>query len=318
MTFSDYAKMLYPFYGGGKSPSDFVVALIGNITEDTDAEQCPLLDTNPDYLRRIFNGLKPVSRLSATFVLSHLDKAKFEDYITNNFSVDTLQRVATVLSETGIQTNGTDEDVAEKCAELLEKIFIDIANRKMHTKGSFQNQMTQVTTADIDEAFNELDKLLSTLPKPPEIFPPTYIENHEHPYITELFAAYGDAECVPNFCEETLSSYAMYSNDLKDRRIDYFAAEAVRRGVREVFNGKYADQFEVLKEETLDGIKNTARRRFPNGYERLLAVMEQAVIIRVDRYFLSRSPFWINNKIKMGVCHFLVNDNRLKWVNFNG
>ncbi|MHC1762458.1 MAG: ABC-three component system protein [Negativicutes bacterium] len=318
MTFSEYAQMLYPFCGDGKSPSDFVVALIGNITEDTDNEICPLLDTKPDYLRRIYNGRKSISPVNATFVMSHLDKAKFENFIISGFSVDTLQRIATVLSEIGIQTNGTDAEVAGKCTDLLEEIFTDIAAGNIRANCSFQNQITQVTKADIDEAFNELDRLLSTFPKPPEVVPPAHIEEHEQPYITELFAAYGEAECVPDFCEETLSSYTTYSDDLKDRRIDYFAAESVRRGVSEVFNGKYSDLFEILKDETLTGVKNTARRRFPNGYERLLAVMEQAVNMRVERYFLSRSPFWISNNIKMGVCHFLVSDGKLKWVNFNG
>ena len=318
MTFSEYAQMLYPFCGDGKSPSDFVVALIGNITEDTNDEQCPLLDTKPDYLRRIYNGKRSISPLSATFVMSHLDKAKFESFIISEFSVDTLQRIATVLSEIGIQTNGTDADVAGKCADLLEEIFIGIAAGDIRTSGYFQNQLTQVTNADIDEAFSKLDELLSTFPKPPDVVPPVLIEEHEQPYITALFAAYGEVECVPDFREETLSSYATYSDDLKDRRIDYFAAESIRRGVSEIFDGKYSDQFEILKDETLTGVKNTARRRFPNGYERLLAVMEQAVNIRVDRYFLSRSPYWISNRIKMGICHFLVNDSKLKWVNFNG
>ncbi|MDD3307946.1 MAG: hypothetical protein PHO29_12725, partial [Acetobacterium sp.] len=56
------------------------------------------------------------------------------------------------------------------------------------------------------------------------------------------------------------------------------------------------------------------KRIHPNGYERMLAVMEQAVNLDVKNYLLSASPYWINGKIKKGVCHQLVNDGQLKWV----
>lgn len=42
--------------------------------------------------------------------------------------------------------------------------------------------------------------------------------------------------------------------------------------LKRIYNGRYANQFEVLKDETYAGIKNTATKTFPNGYEKLLAV----------------------------------------------
>jgi len=81
-----------------------------------------------------------------------------------------------------------------------------------------------------------------------------------------------------------------------------------------LYSGRFANQFEILKDETLAGVKNTARRTYLNGYECLLSVMEQATAIQVQRYTLSKSPNWISNRIKMGVCHFLVNERKLKWV----
>lgn len=51
-----------------------------------------------------------------------------------------------------------------------------------------------------------------------------------------------------------------------------------------------------------------------NYAERMLAVMEQAVVAPVTNYILSASPYWISGKIKKGVCHHLVNDGKLKWI----
>ena len=77
---------------------------------------------------------------------------------------------------------------------------------------------------------------------------------------------------------------------------------------------KLSNQFDVLKEETLSGVKDTARRQHPNGYEKMLSVMEHATTLPVDNYLLCKSPYWISGKIKKGVCHHLVNDGKLKWV----
>lgn len=156
--------------------------------------------------------------------------------------------------------------------------------------------------------------LIATLPPPKQINPPKEPLEEEQPYISELYAAYGDKEGITDFCETHLDQYDEYSEDRNERRIDYFAADTIRHGVEELYSGKYKNQFKVLKDETLAGVRNTARKSYSDGYERMLAVMEQVVHIQANQYILSPSPYWLSNKIKMGVCHFLVNDNKLRWV----
>ncbi|WP_066633954.1 ABC-three component system protein [Desulfolucanica intricata] len=177
---------------------------------------------------------------------------------------------------------------------------------------------SRTTTAkdskDPFESLKQLEELLSRFPPPKQISPPKELLEEEQPYISELYAAYGDKEGITDFREAHLDLYDEYKEDRNERRIDYFAADSVRHGVKELYSGRFKNQFEVLKEETLAGVSNTARKSYPNGYERMLSVMEQAVNIQVSQYLLSRSPHWISNKIKMGVCHFLVNDNKLRWV----
>lgn len=164
------------------------------------------------------------------------------------------------------------------------------------------------------EALDELEASINRLPTPVQKTPPKQILKEEQTYISELYAAYGDREGIKDFCENHLAQYQEYKEDREDRRIDYFAADSIRQGIRELQSDKYANQFTILKDETWAGIKNTARKSYPDGYEKMLSVMEQAAVIQVAQYTLSRSPNWISNRIKMGVCHFLVNDNILKWV----
>lgn len=74
------------------------------------------------------------------------------------------------------------------------------------------------------------------------------------------------------------------------------------------------NQFDVLKNETLNGVKNTWKKSYPSGYQRMLAVMDSALTIQVTNYILGNVPKWISNDIRQGVCHFLVKEGKLYWV----
>jgi len=116
VTFSEFAQMLYPFYGNGRYPSDLVVALVGNIIEDTEDESCSLLDKRPEYLTRIYNGDKAFPKGDASFVLSHLDRGKFESFLTDTTD-DTIDMLCTTLSGKGIVVP-SKYDVASTCTDV--------------------------------------------------------------------------------------------------------------------------------------------------------------------------------------------------------
>ena len=200
-------------------------------------------------------------------------------------------------------------------ASYLAEVWLLAICNGVNVINSTPSKTQSRASKDPFEGLKYAEELISAVPAPPEqIIPPVQPLAVEQTYIIELYAAYGDKEGIAGFNESHLTQYEEYSEDLNDRRIDYFAADSIRRGVMEMYSGSYANQFEVLKNETLTGIKDTSRRTFPNGYERMLGVMEQATRIQVARYILSASPDWINNSIRKGVCHFLVSDKKLKWV----
>ncbi len=210
--------------------------------------------------------------------------------------------------QTTLKKSRTNKTPADYLAEVLVVAICsgtNIVSAHESAQGGISPEMS---------ALEEAEALLATIPAPPNITPPESIAKYELKYITELFSAYGDAESIADFDESSLVAHPDYVEDLHDRRIDYFAAESVRRGVSELHGDLYQGQFDTLKNETHDGVKDTARRTHPNGYERMLAVMEQAVKAPVHGYVLSSSHNWINNKIKKGICHFLVIDGKLKWV----
>lgn len=142
---------------------------------------------------------------------------------------------------------------------------------------------------------------------------PETIIHEERAYTEALAKVYAQAEGKDSISLDDIASYPEYAEHLADQRRYFFAAEAVRRGTRDIY--KKEDQFNILKEETYEGVKEIWRRRAYNGLERLSNVLIRAEEIRPDRCWLCRDTDWIGMIQKKGVCHFLVNDGKLpEWT----
>jgi len=187
-------------------------------------------------------------------------------------------------------------------------------NKSSTGKVASSKSDTEFSTETTAEVLNKVDELLKKIPRPPDVQPTPEIQEHELMYIEALLLAYADDIGVLIADENELKKYAKYFEDLHDQRIDYFAAYSVKRGLLEYSNDGTTNQFDELKKEICDGIKPTAKKKYNTGYDKLLGVLEAAVSTTVYAYILNNSPYWINNKIKKGTCHFLVIDGKLAWV----
>jgi hypothetical protein len=102
---------------------------------------------------------------------------------------------------------------------------------------------------------------------------------------------------------------------MAEQRNYYFAAEAVRRGTRDIYSEDDEDQFEVLEKEVFEGIKETWREHYRNGLARLSSIFKEVPKIDISKCWLRRDTDWIGNAQRKGVCHFLVKDEFIKgWV----
>lgn len=317
MTLSEYLNMLFPFFGDregfgqtpktkkGRGKADFVTFILGAYVEEGYETECKVLDLRPDTLRKIMSGASPFSAVNAIPFNRHPDKERFVEVLSEDAqSFDSMLALSKALADHGIVNDGSLNDILAKCADVLEQIIMETARPK--------------GKRDFNDACDAVEQALRRMPRPDMQEPPEELAEHEQAYIEALYAAYGDAAKVDVFDHSSLASYPEYDEDLKERRIDYFAAESIRCSIIELQGSDLQDQFSVLKSEMYAGVRNTAMRRYDDGFERMLSVMDQATVTPVDQYVLSRSPYWINNRIKQGVCHFLVTDGKLRWVKRNG
>ena len=304
MTFSEFVSDLSAYISFGKSEHDYFTELVGNFIQDAAMDSCKLLARKPDTKYRYIKGDRTFQPKDAQYLYDHRDKDKFSDWIWERMDdSDSYDNVVAWLEAHNIAS----DNPSTACAELLEGIILDIINSTPVSK------TTQETVIDL-KLIDDIQEKIKSLPRPANVPVPKVATQDEQAYIDELFLAYGDAQGMTTFSASDLSSFPDYSDDLDDRRVDFYAAEAIRRGVLELGSGSLTGQFDVLKTETLAGVKDTAKRKHQDGYEHMLAIMEQAVIAPVTNYILSASPYWISATIKKGVCHHLVNDGKLVWV----
>ena len=304
MTFSEYATGLSAYISYGKSEYDYFTELIGNFIQDAAMDACKLLKRQNDTKYRYIKGIRLIQVKDAQYLYDHRNKEKFSHWIWERMDdTSSYDKISAWL----VRHNISSDDPATACADLLESIILDIINNIASSPPSQKSDLDLTLINDIQEK-------IKSLPRPAKLPVPKEATQNEETYINELLSAYGDAEGMNVFSTNDLSSFPDYEEDLNGRRIDFYAAESIRRGVLELGSGSLTDQFDVLKSETLVGVIDTAKRTHPNGYERMLAVMEQAISTPMTNYVLSSSPYWIGGKIKKGVCHHLVNDGKLSWI----
>ncbi len=148
---------------------------------------------------------------------------------------------------------------------------------------------------------------------PAPLKPTDTIEVVEMPYISALLEAYSDELKVKIDTAKSLEAYGHYFKHLNRQRKDYYSAETIRRFVRDTLTD--SQQFDILKEEIYNGIIDTHEQKYDSGYKRLVEDLKQASVTNTSKSMLDSKLHCIGNSERKGVCHMLVNDEKLRWVN---
>lgn len=231
---------------------------------------------------------------------------------------NTLAELRSLITQDSNIPLETKDKLLSLCADndingfLAETFLYAILN-----DNRIKNNYKIIPTSSTSEDIKKLQELLNKLPKPIELVPPNDLEEHEMPYVKELFAAYADAEGLDEFNKDTLDSFKRYKRNFTRQRKDYYAAESIRQSVRDAMSPIESKEFDILKDETLDGIAPVHEKCYPNGFERLNSVMEHATILKVNKSLLVQLPGWVGPCETKGVCHMLVNDGEIRWVDID-
>ncbi len=156
MKLSEFLKKLYSIGGNGKNQANFLLDLFTNITlEQSD----PFFEKDDADLRKLYNGNRELSKKSATYILSHLDKENFANYLNDILTEDALIELCREFeNDIGISTK---ENILDKLTDLIIKIL------KNRTKKKDVPQLTATrnySSFTIEDELTNIVKTLATLP----------------------------------------------------------------------------------------------------------------------------------------------------------
>lgn len=317
--FSTYVSELKAMYYETISDEDLVNLLIKHFVDLVDLKT---KDGEIYYLEK-----KQVSRLITrkrnvpSQIRSVLEKniynekdffAFFEKKIYNKLIPNKVEVKCNLLMTTLSSSSELSETIKSQLLELISNKnfsnFLAVALELAIT--SFPNKIQQLSD---DELVIKSESV--NLDKKANFTVPAEIQSEEQPYITAIIDAISEKE-KQEMSIETINTNKKYKERLTRHRTEYFSADYVRRQSREIYD-ENEDPFDDLQEELKDGIIYTVEKtNYENGYERLNATLEQAAQVQLDSNKLVKETDFVNMKAKQGLCHTLVNDEKLPgWTN---
>jgi len=152
---------------------------------------------------------------------------------------------------------------------------------------------------------NYLVRFGGSLPPRPIVNTSSEIEDLR--YIDQLVKSYNSNSTTNDFNVNDIPS-TPYKGHFNDARRSFYKAEELRMLSRDNLPDGI---FKNLKENIYDGVSSKSREKFDNGYKKVLAIESEAGKIPIESNPLKDACQTIDKK---GLCHHLVNDEKLTWV----
>lgn len=152
------------------------------------------------------------------------------------------------------------------------------------------------------------------IPKRPKPEKPSIIIKDEEKrlqYIKELIDVYNEySDGKLKDLDDLKKDYMLFDHFTRQRE-DYHCAQSLKRFSRDEF---IDNPYEEAKEEIYRSVIDICNKKYLKSLERVNQTTSEARKISLDGNELGK----VNPSDKSGMCHELVNDKKLKWVNNNG
>lgn len=261
---------------------------------------------------------KPIKKAIKNEKLIEYVKTYFESKIVNGYispfkAATMYEKMAGLVNDSNLHSSTKQELIGYYESENYS-LFLSVA----FLYAISQDNKSKDISSEKEEVENNiilLNEIIKSLPpKPYPIEPPQEIATEEFVYVEELFNVYSEKSNEKCTCEEDLDKHLPLKRNFIAQRKNYYSAETVRRGLRDTMIEGEIDSFENLKDEIYDGVVDVRDREYDLAYDRLNAVMSHATTISTSYNLNQKLLGWIGPAEKKGVCHMLVNDHRLRWM----
>lgn len=149
---------------------------------------------------------------------------------------------------------------------------------------------------------------LKPRPNPPE--PPSVIAQNEVNYVQHMYDAFAEHLKYPIHDRTSFSHNEYLMRAFDHAREGFYSAESLKEFARDNLPNEI--YFLDLMTQFLDGLQVVIYSPHDDGYYRMVAAHDLAQKIQVDANALRDT---LRPRDRVGICHQLANENKLKWVN---
>jgi hypothetical protein len=305
---------------------DFVEYLVSLVIrdpmsdEETEAsivgEYNPISTISLNCRDQIFIGKKFISKKRALKICGLYDGEKLVDVIDDSFSGN-KEQLMNFLYIHDVPCASTDV-LGPVIKDVLFQIFRGLSLGQHDVRIIVEGKKTSIGGLSNDKVYYKEGKLyvVGEVIELPVKLDSSEINEFESAYIEALCEAYADALSKQTLNPSEIATLPKrYQKDFYEQRKAFLSAESIRRSLREVYDDG-ENQFNILKEDTFDGIKTTYYDEYENGYRRMLAVLNKVTDIQLSKSRVMMIKNLIGNCERIGIIHILVNDGIItSWVN---
>lgn len=137
--------------------------------------------------------------------------------------------------------------------------------------------------------------------------PPATVAPAESPYVTQLLTAYGE-HTGTTIADPSALSPQKLKDHFRRQREAFYEAESLRVFARDTVP---PGTFESLQEDIYTGVIDIHDTDHADGYQKVCAVTKAAKEVQITANALIACT---NPKDRDGICHQLVNEERLRWT----
>ena len=193
-------------------------------------------------------------------------------------------------------------------AEFLAKAF----QRALLGENHVANPKKKISAADMNlDAEDEFNTVVRK--KKPVAVVPKRIHEDEMTYVNQIYLAYS-VKLGKKIKSRPDVKKIDYLEHFEEQRKMYYYAETINREIRDSIKKDEENAFGALRDEIKLGIGRAKRKTYSDPVERMDAITERASDVVLSKKTEDDLYGWIGPGEKMGVCHMLVNENELYWV----
>ncbi|MGV3103848.1 ABC-three component system protein [Rothia sp. 32237D007AR] len=315
--FSCVISVVRPLMKGTRNLGEFTAGLIDmgmKASQGPKGEQTALQLRSAASWKGYANGSSPLPADLASEIASRWDEVAFGVNVIGNYGETALISLAENLYD--FDTSINKGNCAEGLGKLLYNTFLQISG--VHTAKPSEEvrvvrRIEQSGQPYFDTKTNRIrfGEYSNAAAARREI--PDEVQDEELAYIAPLLEAYCEQQYKNGVPVTVADIPNRLASHFQDQRKAFYSAEWLRETSWNCFHDGQ-EVFEIWLDNMYAGVSDTQLRAHSSAVERLLATLEQATQVQLDRIPLAQIVDLIDVWVRKGSCHELAAQKKLRWA----